>query len=603
MTGETTEESKKLKHAKNRSKKTDKNSPRSKEIDKTTSFKLKHKHNKEKSKSSALDVVGNENTISDEIDEKHMDASQDRSSKYDPSTPKSPKSSGANQVKGDAKKPNQYIKKVRTGPKPQKPMPETNEEDELSESDEEEDEQGVLLTAEIDKGINDVLHMIQNEPSELMKTERAFFPDVESIEIVDTAHNGAEKEKPLYFKDYHRQNILSGDILKDAERPDEEAGPSPETYNETQARQRAEILTAINEEMSRAANEEDDLLMISTKPREEEEEVKLPDPEDDGEAFLRAFLDTKAWVPKNGKAWSKDKKVLDLPDLNFEEDSDSFNELADKVESSYNFRFEDPNAASIVSYARGESSMRRKKLSARQRARQRKHEEALEEQKQKKQKMDDLRKKKVAEVTEKLMKLRYAAGDDDILNKITNEDLEADFDAADWDRRMQNLFDDEYYSKTDAEWKQPDALDNELWEAVAREQESGVQLPKSKKEIKQFAKMFVAKNADLLYDEAYNPSSDFKYTQVEPESFGLSAKDILLADDKQLNRYVSLKKLAPYRDAFKRAKDKKRYESGELLKQWRKRTFGNPQGPDDHLWESIERGGRSEHKSKKRRKH
>lgn len=38
----------------------------------------------------------------------------------------------------------------------------------------------------------------------------------------------------------------------------------------------------------------------------------------------------------------------------------------------------------------------------------------------------------------------------------------------------------------------------------------------------------------------------FKYKQVEPESFGLSATDILLAEDKELNRYVSLKHLAPY---------------------------------------------------------
>lgn len=39
----------------------------------------------------------------------------------------------------------------------------------------------------------------------------------------------------------------------------------------------------------------------------------------------------------------------------------------------------------------------------------------------------------------------------------------------------------------------------------------------------------------------------FKYTQVEPETYGLSASDILMLTDKELNAYVSLKKLAPYR--------------------------------------------------------
>ncbi len=34
---------------------------------------------------------------------------------------------------------------------------------------------------------------------------------------------------------------------------------------------------------------------------------------------------------------------------------------------------------------------------------------------------------------------------------------------------------------------------------------------------------------------------------VKPESFGLSDEQILFGDDKQLNKYVSIKKLAPYR--------------------------------------------------------
>ena len=39
----------------------------------------------------------------------------------------------------------------------------------------------------------------------------------------------------------------------------------------------------------------------------------------------------------------------------------------------------------------------------------------------------------------------------------------------------------------------------------------------------------------------------FKYKEVEPESYGLNVEDILLADDKELNRYVGLKRLSTYR--------------------------------------------------------
>jgi len=38
----------------------------------------------------------------------------------------------------------------------------------------------------------------------------------------------------------------------------------------------------------------------------------------------------------------------------------------------------------------------------------------------------------------------------------------------------------------------------------------------------------------------------FKYVQVKPYDYGLNALDILMADDKELNKIVSIKKLQPY---------------------------------------------------------
>ena len=40
----------------------------------------------------------------------------------------------------------------------------------------------------------------------------------------------------------------------------------------------------------------------------------------------------------------------------------------------------------------------------------------------------------------------------------------------------------------------------------------------------------------------------FKYTPVQVGDFGLSAEEILLADDRELNRFLGLRRLAPYRD-------------------------------------------------------
>eukprot|EP01051_Picozoa_sp_SAG22_P013897 SAG22_NODE_1615_length_3986_cov_3.960895_1_plen_48_part_00 len=43
----------------------------------------------------------------------------------------------------------------------------------------------------------------------------------------------------------------------------------------------------------------------------------------------------------------------------------------------------------------------------------------------------------------------------------------------------------------------------------------------------------------------------FKYKQVEANDYGMSGADILLMDDKELNKRVSLKKMAPYRPKHK----------------------------------------------------
>ena len=43
----------------------------------------------------------------------------------------------------------------------------------------------------------------------------------------------------------------------------------------------------------------------------------------------------------------------------------------------------------------------------------------------------------------------------------------------------------------------------------------------------------------------------FKYSKVTPESFGLTAAEILEKSDKELNQIVGLKTLAPYRPMSK----------------------------------------------------
>jgi len=86
---------------------------------------------------------------------------------------------------------------------------------------------------------------------------------------------------------------------------------------------------------------------------------------------------------------------------------------------------------------------------------------------------------------------------------------------------------------------------------------------------------------DLDLPQASNPKKQqgqFRYRETSPISFGLTARDILFADDTQLNEFAGIKKHHAFRDQEKKDKDKKKLGKKARLRQWRKETFGNEDG-------------------------
>ncbi|KAI7716026.1 hypothetical protein KC353_g5670, partial [Hortaea werneckii] len=71
----------------------------------------------------------------------------------------------------------------------------------------------------------------------------------------------------------------------------------------------------------------------------------------------------------------------------------------------------------------------------------------------------------------------------------------------------------------------------------------------------------------------------FRYRETSPTSFGLSARDILFADDKQLNDFAGLKKFHSFREEEKKARDRKKFSKKARLRQWRRETFGDVEEP------------------------
>ena len=134
---------------------------------------------------------------------------------------------------------------------------------------------------------------------------------------------------------------------------------------------------------------------------------------------------------------------------------------------------------------------------------------------------------------------------------------------------MAAQFGDDYYEEDDTDFNVADLDDQEAYEQYLGDdglgevdfdeegdEGEGVQSSthttgSNKQEKREELRKTATAMADELYQLDYEDivaglPCRFKYKQVEKEGFGLTAEDILLADDMDLNKYVSLKKISAY---------------------------------------------------------
>ncbi|KAF9123918.1 hypothetical protein BGW39_008597 [Mortierella sp. 14UC] len=80
----------------------------------------------------------------------------------------------------------------------------------------------------------------------------------------------------------------------------------------------------------------------------------------------------------------------------------------------------------------------------------------------------------------------------------------------------------------------------------------------------------------------------FKYSRVRPSTFGLTPVEILLADDKDLNEFVSLKKFAAYRKPEEQMSDIQKYSKKNRVEMFRHKLKSQIKGQDlDKDWDPI----------------
>lgn len=484
---------------------------------------------------------------------------------------------------------------------------------------EEEDDDAELATVALDAEISATLNAIRSKDPRVYDKDASFYSKFDP-EAADAGKG--PKEKSMTLRQYHTENLLSG------VNPAEEES-TPRTY----AQEQADLKNAIVKEMHGAADKSDEEMedadeFMVRKPGQDaslpKSEIKLDieNADKDPETFLSNFLSARAWIP------------ADKPELHpFDSDEDDDVERADAIEEAYNFRFEDPNKMNevIVTHSRdltNKQSVRREEKSSRKKIRDAERALKDEEKKQRETEKNRLRKLKTEALQKKVEQIKEVAGLR--ASQFTDDDwsrfLDASWDDSNWEAEMQKRFGEEYYAGEEGEdsedeggkkkkhpkkptWDDdidindlvPDYEDEEaqptleLSEAEDEDDdEASGSKKKSKAEEKRIKKRearkdrlriddAVERNLDLditlLPGATKKNATQFRYRETSPQSFGLTAQDILMADDTQLNKFAGLKKLATFREEEQKRRDQKKLGKKARLREWRKDTFGDENGP------------------------
>ncbi|PVH85115.1 Krr1-domain-containing protein [Cadophora sp. DSE1049] len=515
------------------------------------------------------------------------------------------------------------------------------DEDSESSDDEEEDDEGILATEELDAQISDALNAIRSKDPRVYKTDVTFYtPIEENGDATATEGSESKKQKPIYLSDYHRENLLKG--LTEVE--EEEAPAPLTFAQEQEDLKKTivkEMHAAAADGSDDEADEDGGFLVPKSKPRISNEvvhpsraakvkvDLDIASADKNPETFLSNFMAARAWVPSDGARFQP-----------LESDDDEEDERAEKFEEAYNLRFEDSKGSNEVlkSYARdviAAKSVRREEPSGRKKQRDAMREKIEASKKEREEERAQLRRLKIEEAEEKLKMIKKAAG---IRGKTLEggewaEFLDDGWDDEKWESEMNKRFGEEYYAELEAK---SDDEDDEAAETKASKKkvkkpkwdddidikdiipefdEEGSKKPeftlsdsessgdeadgtakKSKtskdrqheKQAKKKVARLERKKLEELVDSKMDldiPSNSkqptlFRYRETSPTTFGLTARDILMAPDASLNEFAGLKKMATFRDAEKKRKDKKKLGKKARLRQWRKETFGNEDGPD-----------------------
>uniref|UniRef100_F6WY53 Protein KRI1 homolog n=1 Tax=Monodelphis domestica TaxID=13616 RepID=F6WY53_MONDO len=456
-----------------------------------------------------------------------------------------------------------------------------------SDSDSDSSEERVEFDPELDKGFYRTLSLLKKKDPRIYQEGATFYNEAEhsSSEEDEKPSEKKKKEKPMYLKDYERKVILEKEgsrLLSQTHLREYWSNPKlddGEKFLRDYILNRGYEEEVVEEEEDNAEDEDDS---------EEEDnksaggQLRVDDSSDEGELFLRKQED---------------------------------------FERKYNFRFEEPDSEQVKTYPRTIASSVRRKDERRKEKREATRERKKKEKLKKQEELKQLKNLKRQEILDKLEKLREITGNEDGGFGFEEADLEGDFDPAMHDQLMQKCFGDEYYGVGEEEkpqFEEEEGFDdvwnwdtwtgaegNGAWREEAAEPHcedpdfnmdadydpSQPTIRSGKKKKKWDGPMTGKKRrkshfAEVVSQErpVFDPGEDktfeeyldeyyrldyediiddlpcrFKYRSVVPCDFGLTTEEILASDDKELNRWCSLKKTCMYRSEQEELREQKQY--------------------------------------------
>ncbi|PSS17534.1 hypothetical protein CEY00_Acc12321 [Actinidia chinensis var. chinensis] len=531
--------------------------------------------------------------------------------------------------------------------------------DSEDESSLEEAIEGGFIDSKKDLEFLNALIKVKNQDPELKNEEAKLFESENEEEGEESGEEGGKiekKERPMYLKDVAARHLIE-------EGPEfEEKEEKVKSYSEEQEEFRRAFLDVAEE-----AFDEDDGELLKERERKNNGDDDDDDEEDgngdavevgkkldeyfgkddnldENEMFLKEYFRNRMWVAEaRGKA-------LDEEVLGFSEDEEEIEKQED-YERGFNFRFEENKGDRVLGHSRVVEGSVRKKTNARKVQRKSKEERLAQAEFERKEELKHLKNLKKKEMKEKLNKIRDTAGlGENWVCPLDEDDLEEEFDPEEYDRKMKEAFNDDYYDADDAdpefgsdrdeggdELEKPnfDKEDELLglpkgWDDVpgsgdgflaARERnlkrraenggdhedvkeaeekvnEEGKQ--KKKQKMSKLKKEVLDKELEEYYKLDYEDTigdmkTRFKYKEVGAKTYGLSAEEILMLDDKELNQYVSIKKLAPYREKEWKVSRNMRYNQKQRNKElFQERSNGGKKSSKIDYKKSTKAGVSSE---------